>query len=96
MTLLACFSSFVFVNLELGPEMHMDPSSRQLRPNTGAATLDTAASRSPIEMWKPHSRMADAISLHCPLTPENRAKPMVVPHPFQGEATSSSASTSAA
>ncbi len=57
MTLLACFSSFVFVNLELDPEM---------------------------------------LSLHCPLTPENRAKPMAVPHPFQGEATSSSARTSAA
>lgn len=44
MTLFACFSSLAFVRRELGPEMHMDPSRGQLRPNTGAATLDTSAS----------------------------------------------------
>ena len=51
MTTVACFSSFALVSLELGPEMHIDPSSRQLRPNTGAATLATSRSRSPSEMW---------------------------------------------
>ena len=57
MTAFACLSSFAFVSRELGPEMHIEPSSRQLRPKTGAATLATSASRSPSEMWKPRSRI---------------------------------------
>src|SRR6478609_6367446 len=56
-TLLACFSNFALVRREVGPEMHIDPSSRQFSANTGAATLDTSASRSPNEIWKPRSRM---------------------------------------
>src|SRR6478735_9406320 len=56
-TALACFSSFGLVRRELGPEMHIEPSSRQFRPNTGAATLATSGSRSPSEMWKPRSRI---------------------------------------
>jgi hypothetical protein len=57
MTDLACFSSFVLVSRELGPEMHIEPSSRQFSPNTGAATLATSRSRSPREMWQPRSRI---------------------------------------
>ena len=49
-TVRACTSSCALFRREVGPEMHIDPSKRQFRPNTGAATLETWGSRSPKEM----------------------------------------------
>lgn len=39
-TLLAYFSSLVVVRRETGPEMHMEPSRRQLSPHIGGVTAD--------------------------------------------------------
>ncbi len=51
MIVLAYRISLFFGKRSAGPEMQTDPSSRQFKPNTGAETVATPFSRSPIEKW---------------------------------------------
>ena len=57
-TAFACFSSFAFVRRELGPEMHMEPSSRQFTKAPMGAPTEPSASPSSSEILRKVERDA--------------------------------------